>query len=196
MLLNRKLFFVREHVALLKLTDTFDILDPETSQPIGIIKEEPGVLVKILRVISKKSALPTRINAYETEGQPPVFTIKRGFTFIRAKTEVLDHAGNKLGYMKSKLLTIGGGLNVFDNDNRKVAEIKGDWRGWNFQMVDDSGRQLGTISRSWGGLARELFTSADNYVVAIDPAVSSDAKLSTLLLAAAISLDMAYKENE
>jgi uncharacterized protein YxjI len=195
-LLNRKLFFVRERVAVLKLTDTYDILDPETQQPIGIAKEEPGGLIKFLRVIMKKGNLPTTVNVYEDETRPPLFTIKRPFTFLRSKLSITDSTGSSLGYMKSKLLTIGGGLTVYDTTNRQVAEVKGDWKGWNFQFLGEGGKPLGSITKKWGGIGRELFTSADNYMVQIDDAASSDSKLATLLLAAALSIDVVYKERE
>jgi uncharacterized protein YxjI len=74
--------------------------------------------------------------------------------------------------------------------------VKGDWKGWSFQFLDESGKVLGTITKKWGGIGRELFTSADNYMIQIDDAVSSDAKLATLLLAAGLSIDMVYKERE
>lgn len=196
MLLNRKLFFVRERVALLKLADTYDIMDPETQQPIGIAKEEPGGLIKGLRLIMKKGMLPTTVNVYEGEGQPPLFSIKRPFKFLRAKMNITDRSGAPVGYMKSKLLTIGGGLKVYDTTDRQVAEVKGDWKGWNFQFLDEGGKVLGTITKKWGGIGRELFTSADNYMIQIDGAVSSDPKLATLLLAAGLSIDMVYKERE
>ena len=196
MLLNRKLFFVRERVAVLKLTDTFDILDPRTQQPIGIAKEEPSGFIKVLRLIMKKGTLPTLVNVYEGEGQPPLFSIKRPFKFLRAKMNITDRSGAPVGYMKSKLLTIGGGLKVYDTTDRQVAEVKGDWKGWSFQFLDESGKVLGTITKKWGGIGRELFTSADNYMIQIDDAVSSDAKLATLLLAAGLSIDMVYKERE
>jgi uncharacterized protein YxjI len=196
MLLNRKLFFVRERVAVLKLTDTYDILDPESQQPIGLAKEEPRGFIKVLRLMMKKGTLPTTINVYEGEGQTPLFTIKRPLKFLRAKMNITDRSGAALGYMKSKLLTIGGGLKVYDTSDRQVAEVKGDWIGWNFQFVDESGRVLGTITKKWGGIGRELFTSADNYMIQIEDAVRADPKLATLLLAAGLSIDMVYKERE
>ena len=39
-MLNRKTYFIREHVGLMKLSDTYDILDPETKQQLGIAKEK------------------------------------------------------------------------------------------------------------------------------------------------------------
>ena len=46
MLLSYRRFFVRERVAMLKLTDTYDIFDPATNAQIGVAKEEPPTWAK------------------------------------------------------------------------------------------------------------------------------------------------------
>jgi hypothetical protein len=88
-LLERKTFFIKERVAIIKLTDTYDILDPATGHQIGIAKEEPPGWAKWLRVLVKKHLMPTAVNIYESENLPPLVTIRRGFTIIRSKLHVL-----------------------------------------------------------------------------------------------------------
>ena len=117
-LLERTTFFIKERVAILKLTDIYDILDPATGQQIGIAKEEPPMWAKWLLAVNKHS-LPTAVNIYEGEGQPPVATVRRGFTFLRSKLQVTAADARKLGYFRSKLLSLGGGFLVFDS--RSVA---------------------------------------------------------------------------
>ena len=41
-MLNRKTFFIREHVGVLKLSNTYDILDPETKEQLGICERKTG----------------------------------------------------------------------------------------------------------------------------------------------------------
>ena len=53
-MLNRKTFFIREHVGFLKLSDTYDILDPETQKQVGIAREKPGTLIHVLRFLVNK----------------------------------------------------------------------------------------------------------------------------------------------
>ena len=40
-----------------------------------------------------------------------------------------------------------------------MAEVKGDWKGWNFQLLDNEGRELGVVTKKWGGIGKELFTA-------------------------------------
>jgi uncharacterized protein YxjI len=192
-LLERTSFFVKERVGMLKLVDTYDILDPATGQQIGIAKEEPPIWAKWLRLVIQKHIMPTTVNIYEQEGQPPVASINRGFTFIRSKVSVVA-GGRQLGYFKSKLISIGGGFNVFDNQNQQVAEVKGNWKGWDFKFISKNGREIGSVTKKWAGLGKELFTSADNYIISLKDLSGASPAASALLLAAGLAIDVVYKE--
>jgi uncharacterized protein YxjI len=192
-LLDRRTFFVKERVAVLKLTDTYDILDPANGQVIGVAKEEPPGWAKWLRLVIAKGQLPTAVNIYEGEGQPPVLSIKRGFTLLRSKIQVISADKQNLGYFRSKLLSIGGGFHVFDVRDQQVAEVKGNWKGWDFKFLNKSGREIGSVTKKWAGLGKELFTSADNYVISLTDA-GADPNAAALLLAAGLSIDIVFKE--
>ena len=45
-------FIVKEHVGMFKLTDVFDILDPNTQQKIALAREVPGGFIKFLRLVT------------------------------------------------------------------------------------------------------------------------------------------------
>lgn len=195
-LLDRRTFFVKERVAVLKMTDVYDILDPATSQPIGIAKEEPPVWAKWLRLLINKQLMPTTVNIYEHEGHPPVVTVHRGFTFLRSKITVTGDHGASLGYFKSKLLSIGGGFFVFNNQDQQIAEVKGNWKGWDFKFLNKGGREIGSVTKKWAGLGRELFTSADNYIISLSDSQTATAENTALLLAAGISIDIVFKESK
>jgi uncharacterized protein YxjI len=195
-LLQRTTFFVKERVAILKLTDAYDILDPQTGQTIGIAKEEPPGWAKWLRLVIQKHAMPTTVNIYEYEGQPPVLSVHRGFTFLRSKIRVIAGHGESLGYFKSKLFSIGGGFYVFDNADQQVAEVKGNWKGWDFRFLSKSGREIGTVTKKWAGLGKELFTSADNYIIALTDLSGASSAASALLLAAGLAIDIVFKEHD
>jgi uncharacterized protein YxjI len=192
-LLDRLTFLVRERVGFAKLTDTYDLFDPESKQTIGIAKEEPPGWAKWLRLLVNKRLMPTTVNVYEQEGGAPVLSIHRSFTFLRAKVHVRESGGKEMGYLKSKLFSLGGGFLVFDTRDEQVAELKGDWKGWDFQFLGKDGRLLGRVTKKWAGIGKELFTSADTYVISLEGGVQNRA-VATLLLAAGLSVDMVLKE--
>ncbi len=195
-LLDRRTFFIKEHVAVLKLSDTYDILDPVTNKVIGIAKEKPGDLMKALRLIINKRLLPTKVGVYEGTNyeneSKRLFSITRGVTLFRPKVNILDHEDNFVGYFKAKLFSFGGAFRVFDAANREIALVKGDWKGWNFKMTNNSGTELGTVTKKWAGIGKELFTSADNYIISLKGEL--DQTNALLLLAAGLAVDIIYKE--
>ena len=194
MLEKYKRFFVREHVGVLKLTDTYDILDADSQHQIGVAKDEPASWAKYLRLLVSKQLLPTTVNIYENEQL--VLSIHKPFVFIRSKVTVTKADGQNLGYFKGKLFSIGGGFWVFDTADQQVAEIKGDWKGWNFRFLGRDQSELGTVTKKWAGLGKELFTSADNYVIALNDQHHFRENDSLLLLAAGIAIDVVFKERK
>jgi uncharacterized protein YxjI len=136
--------------------------------------------------------MPTRVEVAVAPGQPPLLVIKRGVQLFRARVDVLDGSGQLLGFMKSKIFSLGGGFLVYSPDGQQFADVKGDWKGWNFKMLDGAGREMGTVTKKWAGLGKELFTSADNYIIQVNEGAAN----APLLLAAALAVDLVFKEKE
>ncbi len=195
-MLNRKQYFIREHAGLLKLLDVYDILDPESQAKIGEAREEISTLVKVLRLFINKALMPTVVRVYEgaDEGSHKiVFSIRRGVALFRPRVDVMDAGGALLGYFVSKAFSLGGAFRVFTPDNQEVAMVKGDWKGWNFRFLRGE-TELGVVTKKWAGLGKELFTTADNYIISLSG--EADSSLSILLLAAGLAIDTVLKEKQ
>jgi uncharacterized protein YxjI len=192
-MLSHKTFLVKERVGFLKLTDTFDIFDPNGGAQLGIARENVGVLTKLLRLIISKRLLPTTVEVREREEGPVVLSFRRA-GLLRSRVVVNGHDGREIGRFKSKLWSLGGGFHVLDPRDHPVAEIKGDWKGWNFRFLGSDGSELGKVTKKWAGLGKELFTSADNYVIALDEHRPLPPNSAALLLAAGLAIDTVYKE--
>ena len=50
------------------------------------------------------------------------------------------------------------------------------------------------MTKKWAGMGKELFTSADNYVLQISDNVPADNPVRQLILAAVMCIDMVLKE--
>jgi uncharacterized protein YxjI len=189
---DRKAFLVKERVGFLKLSDTYDIFDPSTGAQIGIAREQVGPLLHVLRLLINKRLLPTVVEVRESEAGPVVLTIRRS---AMSQVTVQGRTGGELGRFKGKLFALRAGFRVFDKSERQVAEIKGDWKGWNFRFLNADGTEIGKVTKQWAGLGKELFTSADNYVIALDERLPMAPDAAALLLAAGLAIDTVYNEN-
>lgn len=191
-MLDLTTYLVREHIGMLKLHEAFDILDPATGKVVATALEEATTLKKLAKLFVNKNLLPFFVMLRDPDGKP-ILSIRRGFTILRSRVQVYGTTGQVLGSFHQRLLSIGGRFDIHDAHDVKVAELKGNLIGWNFQFVGIDGKALGTVTRQWGGMGKELFTSADNYVVALEPSVDP-VGMGPLLLAAALCIDMVLKE--
>src|SRR5262245_15501151 len=189
-------FLIKEQVAFLKTADTYDILNPETGAQVGQAKEVIGTFAGILRMIIGKKLMSTTVEVREHPEGALVFVIKKPVGFFRSVVEVYDAQGEKLGYFKSKILSFGGGFWVYDQQDKQFAEVKGKWTGWEFTFVTPEGVELGQVTKKWAGVLKELFTSADNYVVSVSPTLADQPIAKMLLLAAALAIDIVYYEDD
>src|SRR5262245_12891203 len=194
MLFPRQRFFIKERVSMLKLSDTYDILDPETKETVGIDNDEPPLWAKLLRVVVKKPLLPTVVRVYEHEAAPAVISLRKKPGFLHTTVVVMHATRGEIGRFKSKLFAFGGGFHVFDTSGRKVAGSKGEWKGWNVRRLDDPGQELGVVTKKWAGLGKELFTSGDNYMIALNRPEGGKSDQAPLSLAAGLAIDIVYKE--
>lgn len=194
-LLDRSTLFVREHIGMFKAANAYDLLDPRSTEVVGRVQERVGgVFRKLLKFTSIKSRMAFHIEFHDlTAGDAVVLTVSRPFTWFRSVVTVADASGRVLGTFRQKLLAWGPKMWVLGPDGTEIASLKGDWKGWNYTFTDASDRVLGTVTKKWAGVGKELFTSADNYIID----VAEDCReptLRALLFAAPITADMVYKE--
>jgi uncharacterized protein YxjI len=71
--------------------------------------------------------------------------------------------------------------------------LNGKWTGWDFRFVNN-GTEYAHVTKKWAGIGKELFTSADNYVLEISESIPEDDSVRQLILAAVMCIDMVLKE--
>ncbi|MCP4003141.1 MAG: RNAase [bacterium] len=192
-ILSKNLFLVKEHVGVFKAANNFDIYDPHTEEKILECREEKlGLLTRILRFTDYKRMTPFEIEVRQPNGNV-IFTVKRGISLFLSSVEVCDGSGRKIGGFKQKLFSIGGKFDVLDHMDQQVCSLNGKWTGWNFRF-EHNGAELGEVDKKWAGVGKELFTSADNYMVSISETLPSDSTVRPLMLAAVLCIDMVLKE--
>jgi uncharacterized protein YxjI len=145
-----------------------------------------------LRFTEYKRYTPFDIRIGTPDGRQ-IVRVTRGVAFLRSHVTVFDESNARLGGFQQKLLSIGGKFEVLDEDGRSLCTLVGKWTGWNFRF-EAAGRELAHVTKKWAGAGKELFTSADNYMLQISDEVPPDSKLRQLILAAVMCIDMVLKE--
>jgi uncharacterized protein YxjI len=192
-ILNRNLFFVKEHVGMFKAANNYDILDPETKEVILHCREENmPFFTKMLRFSDYKRMTPFRVEIKTPSGNP-VLTVKRGWTFWRSVVEVLDENGQLVGTFRQRMLSIGGKFDLLAPDGSLLCTLKGKWTSWDFSF-EKEGQLFARVNKKWAGLGKEMFTTADNYMLTIESSVAANHPIRVMIMAAVMCIDMVLKE--
>jgi uncharacterized protein YxjI len=193
-MLEARRFLVRERVKIFRSHHTYDIYDADTEEQIGLADESISAVKQLMRWFVSKQLMGTRIEVREKPDDSLVFTISRAGYIFRSRVEVHDAQGTLVGYFKSKLVSWSGGFYVYDGNGRQFAEVKGNLTGFKYRILTPDGAvELGRVSKQWKGLTREIFTSADTYLVEINQDLDDQPLAKMLVLAAALATDMIFK---
>jgi uncharacterized protein YxjI len=191
---ERNRFFIQEHVGAFQVANNYDAYDPDSDQLLLECREDVGLLRRILHFTDFDDNAPFDINVHTPEGEQ-VLSVHRGVAFFRSTINVRDGAGQKLGAFQQKMLSMGGSFNVMDARGDAAFDLTGSLMKRDFQFLAGDGRELGSVTKQFSGVGKELLTSADNYVLQISDDVPADSETRPLMLAAALCIDMVHKED-
>ena len=186
-------FFVNQKTKLIELTAEYKIRD-ENGNEVGIVRQEgQSGLKKAARFVSSLDQFMTHTLAVYDISGTKVLELVRPRKWIKSKLRVTDGGGREVGEIAQQN-AIGKIRFALNTPQGQVGEIKAEnWRAWNFAIVDHTGQERARITKKWEGLAKTMFTTADNYMVEMDPALEGDFRL--LVLASAAGVDTALKQD-
>lgn len=191
--LRQDQYFVKEQVGWFKAANNYDIVDPATGECILHCREPRlGFLTKMLRMTDWKRYTPFHVEVTTPDGEP-VLAVKRGVSFFLSNVEVLDEHDERVGGFKQKAFAWTSTVFVLGENDEQLCTLKGKWTSWEFNF-EHEGVSLAQVSKKWAGLGKELFTSADNYMLQISKGVPEDNPLRILILASVLCIDMVLKE--
>ena len=194
--LQKNIFLFKEHLGMFKASNNYDIYDPKTKEIILHCREKNlNPVYKIVRLFLTdfKALTPFEIDIRGLDGKR-IIKVKKGLSLILSKIEVFDENDKLIGLFKQKLFpNFYPKFEMFDEKEKLLSKLKGNLIGWNFEFLKDE-NTIATVTKKWSGIGKEMFTSADNYILEIKDAVDKADPLRLLIFAAVICIDMVFKE--
>ena len=187
-LLDNNKFVVKSQGKMFSSKKSFEIVEGETGQMLGSAKDTTGFFPSLLG----SAAIEVR----NVSNNALLFTVSRtGWLF--KKDQILDAAGQVIARFKSKMFSLSGGFHVYDKDDKHIGELQGKLLKAEYKFVTpDKTTEMGSVSRTWGGLAKSLLSGADSYGVQIAPKFANDATVKMLILGAAIAVESIFKKEK
>jgi uncharacterized protein YxjI len=192
-LFTEPVLVVNQKAKIIEVTNEYAVYDQHGRQLGAVRQVGQSTARKVLRVMtSLDQYLTHRLEIVDAAGQP-VLRVTRPGKVLKSRFQVETGAGAPVGEIVQENvfgkirfgLTAGG---------HPVGSINAEnWRAWNFAIRDAAGTEVARITKTWEGLARAMFTTADNYVVTVHRPLEEP--LRSLVVASALSVDTALKQD-
>lgn len=193
-LLTAERLVVNQKAKLIELTNQYLIRDAEGNELGRIQQEGQSTLKKVLRFVGDVDQFLTHTLAIYDSTDNKLLEVVRPRKVFKSKFEVKDGSGRLVGRIVQNNVFGKISFDFQDAADTKLGAIKAEnWRAWDFSIVDAQDQEIGRINKKFVGVAKAVFTTADNYVVDIQPTVTGDLRLMTL--GAALAIDTALKQD-
>lgn len=195
-LLTRERLVFNQKAKLVELNTDFAIRDEQGAEIGRVTQEGQSQLKKIARLVSSLDQFMTHtLGVYDAAGAK-VVELTRPRKIVKSTIVVNDGAGNEIGRIVQQNAIGRIRFALQDPRGQALGSINAEnWRAWNFSIQDASGTEVARITKTWEGLAKTLFTTADDYLLEVHaPTVAPT--LRQLILAAAAGVDLALKQDK
>jgi len=193
-LLDYDQIVINQKAKLIELTNEYAIRDTEGND-IGVISQEgQSKMKKLARFVSSLDQFMTHaLSVYQADGSK-VLEVRRPRKIMKSTVEVADGTGAPLGTIRQKNMIGKISFGLHDTTDQQIGEIRAEnWRAWNFSIVDAAEQEVARITKTWEGLAKTMFTTADDYLLDVEQECRGT--LRWLVFASAISVDLALKQD-
>jgi uncharacterized protein YxjI len=184
---------VNQKAKLIELKNQYSVFN-QTGQQIASVNEiGQSAAKKAVRLLTSFDQFMThKLEIADSQGRV-VLRVTRPAKLMKSTVIVSDGNDQELGRIVQD--NVFGKIHfTLQAGGHTYGAIKAEnWRAWNFRIEDHTGAEIARITKTFEGVAKTLFTTADNYVVQIHTQIPQP--LNSLVVAAALSVDTALKQD-
>jgi uncharacterized protein YxjI len=184
---------VNQKAKLIEINNEYAIYDQNGTQ-IGAVRQVgQSKAKKLIRLVSDVDQYLThKFQVVDMQGNV-LLAITRPAKLMKSKVVVQNGSGQEIGTIVQQNV-IGKIHFGLESGGSSYGSINAEnWRAWNFNIQDHTGAEVARITKTWEGLAKTMFTTADNYVVQIHRPLEEP--LRSLVVAAGLAVDTALKQD-
>jgi uncharacterized protein YxjI len=192
-LFSEPVLVVNQKAKLIELVNEYSVFDQHGNTIGSVVEVGQSTAKKVLRFVSSVDQFLThKLEVRDAQGRPQL-VLTRPAKFIKSKVLVQRPNGEPLGEIVQQN-AIGKIRFGFMYNGQQIGAIKAEnWRAWNFAVVDHTETEIARITKTWEGLAKTMFTTADNYVLQIHRQLADP--LLSMVVASALTVDTALKQD-
>jgi uncharacterized protein YxjI len=194
-LLSHDVLVISQKAKIIETMNEYRVFD-DAGNGIGTIREvEQSTAKRVVRLFSGVDQFLThKLGVFDSEARQ-VLMLERPAKLMKSRIKVSDAEGIERGAILQDNVVGPKHFALVDGRGERIGSIDGEnWMDWDFAIHDESGAEVGRITKKWAGILKEGYTTADTYALQIEAEVSSDLRL--LMFASAAGLDVALKQDD
>jgi uncharacterized protein YxjI len=185
---QKRKWFLREDVGATQLHESYRLHDGETHGLLATALEEADLSIRFQKLFFDKAFLPLNLSVRDLDGRV-ILTLEQPRSLFCPTLTARDGEGRVLARFR-QTFGLWPRIEMVAEDGRPLGRLAGDWRARHFQALDASENTIGSIEHQFGGVVRELFTTADDYLIQL----CGDQANAPLLIAGALVVDTLFHE--
>ncbi|HEU5449682.1 MAG TPA: phospholipid scramblase-related protein [Acidimicrobiia bacterium] len=185
---------VNQKAKLIELNNEYAIYDGNGRQLGAVRQVGQSMLKKAVRLIGSYDQFMThKLQVVDMAGTV-LLAVTRPAKVFKSRILINDALGQEVGQVVQQNM-VGKIRFSLEAGGQPIGSINAEnWRAWNFSVKDHTDTEVARITKTWEGMAKTMFTTADNYVVQIHRPLEEP--LRTLVVASALSVDTALKQDQ
>jgi uncharacterized protein YxjI len=190
---TEQVLVVNQKVKIIEVNQEFAVFN-QAGQQIGAVRQVgQSAAKKVLRFVADVDQFLThKFQVVDANGQV-LLALTRPAKLMKSRLIVEGGDGREIGQIVQQ--NVFGKIRfAFEAGGQQIGSVNAEnWRAWNFSIQDHTGREVARVTKTWEGLAKTMFTTADNYVVTIHEQLAQP--LHSFVVAAALGIDTALKQD-
>jgi uncharacterized protein YxjI len=193
-LFDSPILVVNQKAKLIEVTNEYAVYAANGGQIGSVVEVGQSAARKVLRVLTNVDQFLThRLEVRDAAGRA-VLSLTRPAKVFKSTVVVSGPDGTEIGRIRQDNM-FGKIRFAFEVGGQRVGGIQAEnWRAWDFAVVDAQDAEVARIKKTWEGLVKAAFTTADNYVVRIHRPLEEP--LRSLVVASALTVDTALKQDD
>jgi uncharacterized protein YxjI len=185
---------VNQKAKLIEVNNEYAIFDQHGRQLGAVRQVGQSMAKKAIRVLTSYDQFMThKLQVVDAYGNV-LMALTRPAKVLKSRVIVQVGMGNEVGVIAQQN-AIGKIRFSLEAGGQQWGSINAEnWRAWNFNVQDHTGAEVARITKTFAGLVKAAFTTADNYVVQIHRPLEDP--IRSLVVAAALGVDTALKQDD
>ncbi|ADD45852.1 phospholipid scramblase-related protein [Stackebrandtia nassauensis] len=192
-LFTEPVLVVNQKTKLIEINNEYSVYDQAGQQLAAVVQVGQSGLKKAIRFLGSYDQFMTHKFEIRDGHGRVLLKATRPAKFVKSRVVIERGDGAPIGEIKqlNAIGKINFGLIV---NGQEIGQIRGEnWRAWNFAVVDHTGAEVARITKTFEGVLKTMFTTADNYVLQIHRPLQ-DPMLS-MVITSALTIDTALKQD-